>query len=140
METLRLKVFHERCTGCRTCEIFCSWANLQELNPRKAAIRIRASFPVPGRYSVVVCDQCGACIDLCPAGALERRGEVVVLDRAKCTNCGACREGCPSGAVFAHPDLPSPLKCELCGECARVCAAGALILEGEVGAGVRVCG
>jgi electron transfer flavoprotein alpha subunit/NAD-dependent dihydropyrimidine dehydrogenase PreA subunit len=44
------------------------------------------------------CIGCGACIDLCPFGALTLTGDLAVVDD-KCTGCGACLDICPVGAL-----------------------------------------
>jgi electron transfer flavoprotein alpha subunit/NAD-dependent dihydropyrimidine dehydrogenase PreA subunit len=40
------------------------------------------------------CTACGACVDECPYGALEMKGDVVTVNE-KCTFCGACIDVCP---------------------------------------------
>jgi NAD-dependent dihydropyrimidine dehydrogenase PreA subunit len=47
------------------------------------------------------CTGCGACIEVCPQGAIEMRGEVAVIDQGLCSKCGSCAEICPSGAIRA---------------------------------------
>ena len=41
---------------------------------------------------------CGACVDVCPEGAITV-GDVAVIDDAKCVDCGACISECPSEAI-----------------------------------------
>jgi ferredoxin len=46
------------------------------------------------------CTGCGACLEVCPHGALELRGaKAVVRDRGLCMECGACARNCPAGAI-----------------------------------------
>lgn len=45
------------------------------------------------------CVGCGACVDTCPAGALEMGDSVVVVNEADCVDCGACVDTCPAGAL-----------------------------------------
>ncbi|HAW50678.1 TPA: 4Fe-4S ferredoxin [bacterium] len=45
------------------------------------------------------CIVCGICIEECPAGAIEDRGEKYYIDPDKCTECGSCIEVCPSNAI-----------------------------------------
>jgi heterodisulfide reductase subunit A len=72
------------------------------------------------------------------------------LDTSRCNACGACLEVCPQGAVSFTPGLDTssptclrypqatPLafaidmaKCDLCGQCIKVCAPGAIDLKQE---------
>lgn len=45
------------------------------------------------------CTGCGACIDECPAAAIELKDDLAVVDEAECLDCGACEDACPSGAI-----------------------------------------
>lgn len=46
------------------------------------------------------CVGCGACVDTCPAGALEVNADnVVECDEGACVDCGACVDACPAGAL-----------------------------------------
>ncbi len=44
------------------------------------------------------CTGCGACVEECPYGALEMKGDVVMVNE-KCTFCGACIDVCPVEAL-----------------------------------------
>jgi uncharacterized protein (DUF362 family)/ferredoxin len=49
------------------------------------------------------CTACGACVEVCPAGALAPRGGGAPrIDRDRCIRCFCCQEACPSGAVSAR--------------------------------------
>ncbi len=45
------------------------------------------------------CVGCGACVDLCPAAALELNGDNIVEVNDDCVDCGSCVATCPSGAL-----------------------------------------
>ena len=46
------------------------------------------------------CDQCGTCMEECPAGAVQMGEEGPVLVRpADCTYCALCDAICPQGAI-----------------------------------------
>jgi ferredoxin len=47
------------------------------------------------------CTQCGACVTICPSGALsmETGGMKVIFDPDKCIACELCIKGCPPRAM-----------------------------------------
>ena len=49
-----------------------------------------------------LCTQCGACISVCPTGALSvnRKTMVVEFDPARCVACELCVKACPPRAMF----------------------------------------
>ena len=51
------------------------------------------------------CVGCGKCAEVCPARAIEMRGERPHIDRAKCIRCFCCQEMCPKGAMKAKRPL-----------------------------------
>ena len=49
---------------------------------------------------VDACIECGACISLCPTGALQLTDDYsIVLDEDKCVYCEACVPACPTRAL-----------------------------------------
>ena len=44
------------------------------------------------------CGYCGACVGVCPKGALELIETWIELDDS-CTSCGVCAKICPVGAL-----------------------------------------
>ena len=44
------------------------------------------------------CVACGACVDVCPEGAITC-DDVAVVNEEKCLDCGACVDECPSDAI-----------------------------------------
>ena len=96
-------------------------ANYGECNPKKSALRAIAHFPVPGKYELLLCTQCGICAGACPMGAIKLENGAYVIDRNECTGCYTCVEACPRGALFTHPKESSPIKCKGCGECIEYC-------------------
>ena len=46
------------------------------------------------------CAGCGACIEVCPHGAIEIREDgKAIIDQKKCQKCGRCKEACPFNAI-----------------------------------------
>ncbi len=44
------------------------------------------------------CGYCGACVGVCPKGALELMETWIEVDES-CTSCGVCAKICPVGAL-----------------------------------------
>lgn len=71
------------------------------------------------------CNACGACLRLCPHGAMAFDGESVAyrIDADRCTGCGLCVDVCDLGAVCLLHWLPPPqsliplhtARCRACG-------------------------
>ena len=124
----RIKVNRENCTGCRLCLQICAIENFNEINPKKAALRIEAKFPDPGKFRPYVCTQCGKCLEVCPENAIHQNEMGThIVDLDKCTNCGECVPVCPVGVVFQHPDLDYVIICNFCLRCVEVCNTEALL-------------
>lgn len=119
----------ELCSGCNTCRLACALANFKEVNPAKAALSIIGHFPGPGTYEIKFCDQCGACADECPVGAIEGENGTYLIDPETCIGCSACVDACPQGVITLHSDSEVPIKCTACGECAEICPRDAIVYK-----------
>jgi len=126
-----IKVNDELCTGCRLCEMECSFAHEGKFGTYLSRIRVNKMEDVGIDYPVV-CQMCtnAPCIAACPNHALSKSAKgTVVLDESKCTSCGTCVEACPFGAMNLHPLKGLPISCDLCGgdpKCVTGCPTGAL--------------
>lgn len=49
-------------------------------------------------HTIGVCSDCGACVAICPSGALTRTGRKVVHDPGPCIACDSCLAACPTRA------------------------------------------
>ena len=48
--------------------------------------------------NIYKCGYCGACVGVCPVGALELIETLIEVNNT-CTDCGACAKICPVGAL-----------------------------------------
>ncbi len=53
---------------------------------------------MPAKINKDECVACGACVDVCPEGAI-KVDDVAVVDVKKCLDCGACVDECPNSAI-----------------------------------------
>ena len=126
-----LVIIPEKCTGCRTCEVVCSFNKEGEFIPVLARVRVLEkeglSFPM-------MCQRCedAACMAACPVEAISRHevtGAIIVNDEL-CIKCEACVGACPYGSIVYQSAKDLIAVCNLCGgepECAKYCQAGAIV-------------
>ena len=129
-----LVVKPEKCIGCRTCELVCSFGHYQQFNPKMANISIleyeKAALAIP-----VTCQHCedASCVKVCPVKAISRNEEgVVLINYDKCIGCRLCKSACPMGNISYSSRIKKVFKCDLCGgdpKCVKFCPGGALALE-----------
>jgi len=48
------------------------------------------------------CQRCGACIAICPTGAMSSDKGFPIIDYEKCISCFCCDEACPHNAIEQH--------------------------------------
>jgi Fe-S-cluster-containing hydrogenase component 2 len=122
-----LKFYSNKCQGCFDCEKACSKVHFNSNEGgNKSAIRI---INENNKYKMIVCDQRGLCLDMCPVGALSRRKNGIVwLNKEKCIGCQACVGFCPIGGMRKSDIRIEPFKCISCGSCVRACPEKALEL------------
>ena len=127
-----LMINPEKCIGCRSCEIICSFNKTKEFNPKHSAVTVisfdEAQISVP-----VMCMQCeeANCVRVCPTGAAAKDPVTgaVVIDKKKCIGCKLCMSVCPLGNMSYNSVEKKMIKCDLCGgdpKCAQICPAGAI--------------
>lgn len=136
----RIVTKFDLCTGCRICELICSFVKEGGFNPRYARLRIETTEDSLFN-DLVVCIQCDnpACMRVCPTEAIYRDlvTQAIVLDQGICNSCGLCLQHCPIGMIQVNPGTSMPMKCDLCGgdpQCVALCPTGALVLVEILGA------
>jgi pyruvate formate lyase activating enzyme len=70
------------------CPLSCSWCHNPESQSRGPEL-----MSWEGR-----CIGCGACVSVCPVGAILMRDGSAWTDRDRCTACGTCAAACPADA------------------------------------------
>lgn len=131
----RLIITPVRCTGCRTCELACSFVHIKDGKVGRSRI-----FPLPGGFPdlhiPVNCLQCEdpACVKACLVDAIrfnENTG-AYEINQEVCVHCMACVAACPFGCVLPDTQQNMVVKCDLCGGdpvCAHFCPTKALAYE-----------
>ncbi len=135
-----LMIYPDRCTGCHSCELACSFFHDGEFRPQTARIRVY-SWEMEGFSMPTTCLQCddAPCRAVCPTGALydEPGRNLVAWTETKCIGCRMCVLACPFGAVVYETPRRRVVKCDLCGgepECVLFCPNRALEYTGETDA------
>jgi carbon-monoxide dehydrogenase iron sulfur subunit len=135
-------VHMDRCTGCKSCELYCGaergsqgktlLAAVQENPAPTPRVRVEGgpegSFPLQCRHCL------GApCLDACLTGALRRdsKSGMVLIREDLCIGCWTCTAFCPYGAIYPAPERKIAVKCDRClymekPVCVDVCPTKAL--------------
>jgi anaerobic carbon-monoxide dehydrogenase iron sulfur subunit len=127
-----LVVNSKKCTGCRSCELACSFAHFKEFSYELSAIRVIKEEERARNYPIL-CRQCEnpPCAAACPTEALVKNEENgwVMFKEENCNQCEKCLEACPYEAIFFNAARNTIIKCDLCGgdpACAKICSPEAL--------------
>ena len=119
-----------RCSGCRSCEVACSFFHSGSVGRRTARIHVINIYET-GIDAPVTCVHCEERFcQQCPEDALHigALGQVV-FSPTLCQACGKCARRCPIGAIEVADEIV--YVCDLCGgapRCVEACDLGALRL------------
>ncbi len=136
-----LVIDHEKCTGCRQCEMVCSVFHNGASNPSRSRIKV-VKWEHVGFYLPMTCQNCEKpfCVEVCPTKACHKdvENQRVMIDRDKCIGCKTCIVACPFGAPLYDKVERISIKCDYCDgdpQCVRFCEAKAIgyVDEDQVG-------
>jgi len=112
-----LIVDHEKCTGCRNCEMVCSVFHNGASNPSRSRINV-IKWENVGFYLPMTCQHCeeAACISACPKNAISRDEKLdrVMVNYDLCIGCKMCVTACPFGAMGIDTKERKVIKCDYC--------------------------
>jgi carbon-monoxide dehydrogenase iron sulfur subunit len=135
-------VHMDRCTGCKTCELYCGAERgsegktiltaAQETPSPQPRVRVEGgsdgAFPLQCRHCLQA-----PCLDACLTGALRRdeKSGMVIIREDLCIGCWTCTAFCPYGVIYPSPERKIALKCDRClymekPVCVDVCPTKAL--------------
>ena len=134
----------DRCTGCKTCELYCATErgsnskfllqSAQETPLPQARVRVEGCNQTPVTLQCRHCRQ-APCLEACLTGALVRDPDtqLVVIRENRCIGCWTCTLFCPYGVIYPWPQRGIALKCDRClymenPICVDVCPTRALEL------------
>ncbi len=132
MSERTLLIHPDRCTGCKQCELACSWVQTGTFQPSRSLIRVHV-FDEQASFAPYTCFQCSEawCMQTCPVNAIDvdpDTGAKVVLDDV-CVGCGLCVIACPFGTMFFDGRSHTAEKCDLCADdpaCVHACPTNAI--------------
>jgi len=123
----KLVAHPDKCTGCRSCMLVCSFRHTDACSYPGARIKI-VSDEGRGIHTPTLCQFCDdpPCATACPVEALSKdpKTNAIHIDESLCNGCQACVGACPFGAMFFDAQREKAFTCDLCQgdpECVKIC-------------------
>jgi len=121
------------CTGCRLCELACSFAKFNSVySYERTHIRHIVEFD-KAEIECKYCQHCEdpLCMASCPANAIHKdlSTGIVRINPLECIGCQTCNMVCPTHIPKFYSDLRVSTKCDLCNgdpECVKYCSPWAI--------------
>jgi len=121
-----------RCTGCRYCEIACSYYHFKEFDFKKAHLHIIFEDKI-GQFEAIYCQHCDEplCVAVCPNEAAVKDEEtgLVRINPMRCIGCQTCVFACPLSVPWFNEEFHVSMKCDFCDgnpQCAQFCSPQAI--------------
>lgn len=130
----KILVFDKRlCTGCRMCEIACSFNKFNNTySYEQTHIRHVIEFD-RGEIECQYCQHCEdpLCLASCPVDAIHKDDEtgIVKINPLECIGCQTCNIVCPARIPKFYPEKKVSIKCDLCDgdpACVKYCSSMAI--------------
>jgi anaerobic dimethyl sulfoxide reductase subunit B (iron-sulfur subunit) len=116
------------CSGCKACQVACKdkndlevgriWRRVVEITGGEWVQRGTAWVNNVFTYNFpTACMHCQnpLCVDICPASAITKRADgVVLINEDLCIGCRYCEWACPYGAPQFHEAAGTMSKCNFC--------------------------
>ena len=121
-----------KCTGCRYCEIACSYYHFKQLSLEKAHLHVQFNEK-NGEFEAIYCQHCEepVCVAVCPSEAITKDEEtgLVKINPLRCIGCKTCVVACPLSVPWFNIDYRVSMKCDFCDgdpQCAKFCSPQAI--------------
>lgn len=118
-----------KCTGCKICQIVCSFN--KEGRIWLTLARIEVGREKNGKDYINACKNCKnpKCMSACKHKAIGIFAGKVLIDEKNCKGCGACISACPFSAIKMHLVKRNAIKCDFCGKCIEFCPPKVLMMR-----------
>lgn len=121
-----------KCTGCRYCEIACSYYHFKKFDLDKAHLHVEFDEK-SGDFEAIYCQHCDEplCVAACPNDAAVKDTEtgLVKINPINCIGCKTCTFSCPLSVPWFNKDYHVSMKCDFCHgdpQCAKFCSPQAM--------------
>jgi len=121
-----------KCTGCRYCEIACSYYHFKQLSLEKANLHVQFNEK-NGEFEAIYCQHCDepVCVAICPSEAAtkDEKTGLVRINPLRCIGCKTCVVARPLSVPWFNADYRISMKCDFCDggpQCAKFCSPQAI--------------